>query len=84
MKDALKTSDASQASDGALSAWNESYWGVIKYGMTPSEVQAFADRPGRVEKRATSVYWYYFSFGAGTVYVRFDGGKVTDFGRLPK
>lgn len=75
-------------------------WKKLSVGMSPESVRnllgapkqvggssfilAFADTPARIEERADCVYWYYLALGEGTVFIRFEAGKVTDFGLLTR
>ena len=84
MKVARKPLGVLNAEAKPLMAWHKSHWALVKRGMDPSEILAFADTPARIEERADCVYWYYLALGEGTVFIRFEAGKVTDFGLLTR
>jgi hypothetical protein len=69
------------ASSGASKVWKASQWQVIKHGQTQGEVRAIAGSPVSEQSRDGGTYWYYIEEGIGMVFVRFQDGVVSAFGR---
>lgn len=68
-------------SPASSSVWKASHWQLIKYGQSPGEVRAFAGPPVSEQSRLGGTYWYYIEEGVGMVFIRFEFGVVSAFGR---
>jgi len=68
-------------SPASSSVWKASHWQLIKYGQNPGEVRAFAGPPVSEQSRPGGTYWYYIEEGVGMIFIRFEKGAVSAFGR---
>jgi hypothetical protein len=66
---------------GTSLVWKPSHWQLIKYGQSPGEVRAFAGPPVSEQSRPGGTYWYYIEEGVGMIFIRFENGAVSAFGR---